>query len=265
MKLRILTPTRGGSPHWLTAAASITAIAPDAEHVVICPDPAAIAAPPHPGGRTVLRDEGRGLYAALNLGLRAPGDWDAFTWLNDDDVLAGEFRAAWQQLQAAPDRGAIYGRVGLIDANGAAIGALPMAAEPADLIALLRRGIMPLAQPGTIIRRSVVAQIGELDETYRLAGDLDFFARALDAGIRFGHCPERVADFRLRAGQLSQQEELGAQEFERAVGRLRTTPSRGGAAALVRFRWANRGVYWDRWRRHGAVSMRSLYRRAGTT
>ena len=265
MKLRILTPTRGGSPHWLTAAASIAAIAPDAEHVVICPDPAAIAAPPHPGGRTVLRDEGRGLYAALNLGLRAPGDWDAFTWLNDDDVLAEGFRAAWQELQTEPDWGAIYGRVGLIDTGGAELGTLPIATEPADLIALLRGGIMPLAQPGTIIRRSVVERIGGMDETYRLAGDLDFFARALEAGIPFGHCSGRVADFRLRAGQLSQQQELGAQEFERAVSRLRTKLGAGGAAALVRFRWANRGVYWDRWWRHGAVSMRSLYRGAGST
>lgn len=265
MKLRILTPTRGGSPHWLTAAASIAAIAPEAEHVVICPDPTSIAAPAHPGGRTILRDEGHGLYAALNLGLRIPGDWEAFTWLNDDDVLADGFRAAWQRLQAASDWGAVYGHVGLIDASGAGIGALPIATEPADLIALLRRGIMPLAQPGTIICRRLVEQIGELDESYRLAGDLDFFVRALEAGVRFGHCPERVADFRLRAGQLSQQEELGEQEFARAVGRLRAQTATGGLAALLRFRWANRRVYWERWRRHGAVSMRSLYRGAGST
>jgi hypothetical protein len=262
MKLRVLTPTRGGSPHWLTAAASITAFAPEAEHVVICPDTSAVSAPRHPGGRTIWRDEGRGLYAALNRGLRAPGDWDAFTWLNDDDVLAAGFRAAWQQLAAAPHCGAVYGRVGLIDTRGAGIGALPIAAEPADLVALLRRGIMPLAQPGTIIRRRLVEQIGAMDESYRLAGDLDFFARALDAGIRFGHCPDKVADFRLRAGQLSQQEELGAQEFARAVGRLRAKTATGGTAALLRFRWANRGVYWDRWRKHGGVTMRELYRRA---
>ena len=81
--------------------------------------------------------------------------------------------------------------------------ALPVARRGQDLPALLARGIMPLAQPGTVIRRSLVERLGGFDETFRSAGDLDFFVRALAAGARFEFVDARVADFRLHAGQLS--------------------------------------------------------------
>jgi hypothetical protein len=260
MKLRILTPTRGDSPHAAEAFASIARFAPEAEHVVISPRPDPGNLPVHPGGRHWVADAGQGIYAALNRGLAVPGDWEAFTWINDDDRLEEGFGIAVRELAAASGAGIGYGRVSLIDAAGASFGALPIGTSAGDLTALLRRGIMPIAQPGTLIRRSVGERIGALDETYRIAGDLDFLVRALAAGVVFAHCRATVASFRLRPGQLSQAEALNEAEFARAVRRL--GPSDGGLGALLRFRWANRRVYWDRWRRHGGLTMREVYRRA---
>lgn len=259
MKIRILTPTRGDSPHAAEACESIARIAPDAEHIVISPQPDPGTLPSHPGGRRWVADAGQGIYAALNRGLAAPGAWEAFTWINDDDRLEEGFRGACGVLAVKPAAGVVYGRVGLINGSGDAIGSLPIGTTPADFPALLRRGIMPLAQPGTLIRRPVWEQLGALDETYRIAGDLDFFVRAMAAGVPFEHCPATVASFRLRPGQLSQAEALNEAEFARAVARL--GPGGGGLGARLRFRWANRGVYWDRWRRHGGVTMRELSRR----
>lgn len=261
MKIRILTPTRGDSPHFAEALASIARIAPDAEHLVISPRADLTGVPPHPGGRRVVADDGRGIYAALNRGLAEPGEWDAFTWINDDDRLEDGFQIAVAQLAAAPAVGVVYGRVKLINAAGQPLGTLPIASCSGDLAALLRRGIMPLAQPGTLIRRSVWERIGALDASYRIAGDLDFFVRALAAGIPFAAGRETVASFRLRAGQLSKESDANEAEFARAVAPLEAGGGRGGLAALLRFRWANRGVYWQRWRQHGGVTMRELYRR----
>jgi hypothetical protein len=251
MKLRILIPTLGDSP-WLSEALQSARGVAGAEVVLISPR----VDWPKGGSVRWAQDPGRGLYAALNVGLRAGGEWDAFTWINDDDRLRPEFTAAVDALAHA---GIGYGRVGVVDTAGARMGELPVARHGRDVRALLARGIMPLAQPGTAMRRDVIDRLGGLDETYRLAGDLDLFVRAVASGVTFTFVNTTVAEFRLRAGQLSKQEAVAETEKERALAPLRGTSGRG-TAALLRFRWANRSVYLERIRRHGFVSMRTLYR-----
>lgn len=250
MKLRIVTATRGESAYWPEALASIRAAAPEAEHVIVCPAACVEAMRKNSPHLKVIAERATGLYAALNQGLREPvGDWDTFTWLNDDDLL--------HPPRLAGDIG--YGRVELIDGRGARIGELPVARQGDDLAELLARGIVPLAQPGTVIRRHVWEKLGGFDESYRLAGDLDFFVRALAAGARFEFADATMAAFRLSAGQLSKQRELGEVEKRRALAPLASVrPSR---AALWRFRCSNLGVYFERLRRHGWKSMREIYDR----
>jgi GT2 family glycosyltransferase len=206
----------------------------------------------------IVRDNGTGLYAALNQGWRVPGEWDAFTWLNDDDLLlAPGFGGLLEALSRRPEVDVAYGRVRLIGAKGEILGSHPVARRGSDLKALLVRGIMSLAQPGTVIRRSLIERLGGFDETFRSAGDLDFFTRALAAGARFEFFNARVADFRLHAGQLSKRRAEVEAETARALRPLAGTPR--SLAALMRFRLGNAGVYGDRVRRHGFRSMRELY------
>ena len=211
-----------------------------------------------PGGFT--RDRQCGLYAALNQGWRAPGAWEAFTWLNDDDLLSAPgFGGLLETLAERPEVDVTYGRVRLIGAQGKTLGALPVSHRGSDLTALLARGIMPLAQPGTVIRRNMIERLGGFDESYRLAGDLDFFARALAAGARFAFVNLWVASFRLHAGQLSKRRAAMEEETANALRPFAGRPH--SLAALLRFRLGNVGVYGDRVRRHGWVSMRELYDR----
>jgi glycosyltransferase len=256
MKLRIVTATRGESPFWADAVASIRATAAGAEHVIVCPVARVASVAATAAGARVIAEERPGLYAALNTGLRAaPSDWDAFTWLNDDDQLvAPGFGAV---VAAGTD--ATYGRVELIDGRGGRIGELPVARRGGDLAPLLARGLVPLAQPGTVIRRAVWEKLGGFDETYRLAGDLDFFVRALAGGAQFKFVAQTAAAFRLTAGQLSKERETGDREKLRALEPLASTPR--DPAALWRFRAGNLAVYFERLRRHGFVSMQTLYER----
>lgn len=261
MKLRIVTATLGTSPFWPTAAASIAGAAPGAEHIIVCPRERMAACKPNTAPRAVLIAEGAcGLYGALNQALRHAGEWEAFTWLNDDDVLrAPGFGKLLARLEAPAGVDAAYGRVDLIDGAGAGVGALPIARRGRDLRGLLARGIIPLAQPGTVIRREVFERLGGFDETYRVAADLDFFARALLAGARFEFVAAKVASFRLRVGQLSKQAAEREAETARALRPLNNW--RRSIGALWRFRVANLATYANRIRRHGWVSMREIYER----
>lgn len=257
MSLRVITATRGYSAHLAITAASVAAV-PVARHVLVCP--AAMGselARKFPGG-TLLAEAGQGLYAALNTGLEAPGDEEFVTWINDDDLLVPAGVAAALKLFAADaSLGAVYGCVELIDAGGLRLGELPVAHCAADLLPLIAAGVMPLAQPGTIFRRSALAGVGRFDPTFRLAGDLDLFVRALQAGVNFAFLDVPVAQFRLHGGQLSKDEAAAAREHARVVDAL---PRTSAFAARWRFRRANLQVYLERVRRHGFKRMSSLYR-----
>lgn len=257
MSLRVITATRGYSVHLAATAASVAAV-PGTRHVLVCP--AAMGselARKFPGG-TLLAEGGKGLYAALNTGLDAPGDEELVTWLNDDDLLEPAGVAAARELFARDaSLGAVYGRVDLIDAGGLRLGELPVAHHAADLLPLIAAGVMPLAQPGTIFRRSALAGVGRFDPTFRLAGDLDLFARALQADLPFAFLDQPVAQFRLHGGQLSKDEDNARREHARVVAALPRLPALG---ARWRFRLANLPVYLERIRRHGFKRMHTLYR-----
>ena len=198
---------------------------------------------------------------ALNVAIRCvldPGDEALVTWINDDDLLvAPGLAAALAGLAADAALGAVYGRVELIDADTRRLGELPVAHRAADLLPLIAAGLMPLAQPGTVFRRSALAPLGQFDPSFRLAGDLDLFVRALRAGVGFGFVDAVVARFRLHGGQLSKDEVAAALEHARIV---ETLPRGPAFAPRLRFRWANLPVYLERVRRHGFVRMQSLYR-----
>jgi hypothetical protein len=260
MKLRIVTATRGESPYWSEAAASVAAAAPGAEHVVVCPADRMTEVGGVAGRFALVPQQQPGLYPNLNQGLRVPGDWEAYTWINDDDRLCGPgFGALLAAMERDPAIDIAFGRVDLIDGRGAYVGALPIVRQAADLAGLFVRGIIPFAQPGTVMRRELYERLHGFDESYRIVGDMDLFVRAAAAGARFAFVDAPVASFRLNAGQLSKRQAEVAAETARALQPLAGTRPRPGA--VVRFRLANWRIYLERLRRHGWVSMRELYDR----
>ncbi|MFT3830059.1 MAG: glycosyltransferase [Opitutaceae bacterium] len=256
---RVVVPTLGRSP-WLTETVASLGTVPG-EVFFVTPTDAVAMAGPVPPKVVRVTDLGSGLYPALNAGFRAAGNWGIGTWINDDDRLVpGGFGQALALLESRPDLAAVFGRVALIDQAGRFLAAIPVARSGDDLGPLLAAGVIPLAQPGTLFRREVFDQLGGLDETLRLAGDMDFFGRALAAGFRFGFADAIVAEFRVHRGQLSQQAAVRVRETEALFAAARATGvwRRGARAARWRFRWRNLGVYVGRIRRHGWVSMESL-------
>lgn len=262
MKLRIIVPTLGES-RWLAPALESAAAVPGAEILIVAPRPISEREKRARGVRAI-DDDGRGLYAALNIGLRAAGEWDVLTWLNDDDLLAAPgIECAKARMTADPATRIVFGRVVMIGATGDHIVEMPATHCGGDIVALIAAGIVPFNQPGTLIRRDALDAVGGFDESYCAAGDLDFFFRAAVRGMPFAFVDAVVASFRVHPTQISHRRDRVKQETVRvqAAARLHPKGRAGICAARWRFRWQNRHVYWDRLCQHGFVSMEELYAR----
>lgn len=270
MKLLVVTPTLGLSPWLAETVASVATCAPGAGHVFVAPAAAVgalarrfprVAAVPEPGG---------GMYAAINAGLAAAGGWDAFTYLNDDDVLLPDFSEVVRAVAPAVAGRAplvAHGGVRLIDARGARLGAIPISPAPALNRALYAQRLEPVYQHGTVVTRGAFDAIGGFDAAFRFCGDSEFLARACVRGMPFACATRReVAAFRLRAGQATKNRAAMLAERARVDEKLGllTPPAVGGLrAARWRFRLANLAIYAERIRRHGFVSFDRLLERGG--
>lgn len=269
MKLLVVTPTLGRSPWLPETVASVAASAGDARHVLVAPasEVASLAAR-FPRVRVEAEPRG-GMYAAINAGLAAVGDWEACTYLNDDDLLLPAFAAIRRAVCSLGGREPwiVYGGVRLIAADGRRLGAIPISSSPANNRALYAQRIEPVYQHGTVVSRAVIDRLGGFDATLRFCGDSEFLARASQAGVPFVCATRReAAAFRLRAGQLTKDRAAMIAErkwVDTRLGLLVAPPSRTLRVARWRFRLQNLGIYLERIRRHGFVSFDTMLARLG--
>lgn len=212
-------------------------------------------------------DGGSGMYAAINTGLTGVENWDAFTYLNDDDLLLPGFSAAVGAITHQGKQPSLaYGGVRLIDAEGRRLGAIPVSHQPTFNRELYAQRIEPVYQHGTLVSRAAWEQQGGFDPAFRFCGDSEFLARLCVRGVPAVHVGGEVAAFRLRGGQLTKNRPAMLAERARVdqklglrVARLTT---RHHWARLV-FRVANLPVYAGRILRHGFVSFDELLERGG--
>lgn len=269
MKLLVVTPTLGESPWLAETVASVAACAGPCEHVLVAAAAAVrTLAGLFPNVR-VVTEPGGGMYAAINAGLAVAGHWEAFTYLNDDDLLLPDFSAVVQAVADAGGRPLIaYGGVRLIDARGRRLGAIPISPAPGLNRALYAQRMEPVYQHGTVVTRAAVAAAGgAFATTLRFCGDSEFLARACVRGVPFVRATRReVAAFRLRAGQLTKNRSVMTAERKRVdekLGLLAPLPAGVRRRARWRFRIANLAIYAERIRRHGFLSFDELIERVG--
>lgn len=271
MKLRVITPTLGTSRWLAETIASVAACTHGAEHVLVAPAAKTaelLARFPHVH---VVAESGSGMYAAINAGLEAAGAWDAFTYLNDDDLLLPGFARV---LTTAKSRDPatkllVYGGVRLVNGSGMRVGSIPISSAPQLNRALYALRLEPVYQHGAVFTRDAVEALGGFDPSFRLCGDSEFLARACVSGIE-ARCATRreVAAFRLHGGQLTKNRAAMAAERARVDAKLNLlSPAGLSAAALRRARWrfrlANLPVYAERIARHGFISFDEMLARVG--
>jgi len=121
----------------------------------------------------------RGIYHAWNKGVAlAKGDWICFLGADDylHDPLALE-RMSALLASASPAQRIFYGRVIVVDANGAEIMRLgtPWASARGGFML----GTSCLPTPGVMFHRGLFHEHGLFDESLRVAGDYEFLLREL--------------------------------------------------------------------------------------
>ena len=206
-RILVITPTLGESDFLDTTVRSVASQPLDILHILSAPAEKVQSLRARYPHLQVVPDGGKsgGIYGALNAAIAtASGDWDWFTYINDDDVLRPGFsEALYRHLISGNPGSVIYGDVSMIDEKGHTISPITVERNPSWIPALLKQGISPLMQQGMLFRRETVARLGGFDLRYRLCADLDFWLRALVSGAAFRYYQVCVAQFRLRQGQLS--------------------------------------------------------------
>jgi hypothetical protein len=267
MKLLVVTPTMGQSAFMHETLEGLDALRGAVRHVIVAPaDARQRMAKLAPKAEFILQDA-TGVYAALNRGVAVGGEWDAFTWINDDDrICPAGLQQAWEALQQRPTKAVAYGKVDYIDARGDSLGPLPVESQTTRLASLFSAELPAFTQQGTIIRRDWVERLNGFDTRYRLAADFDFWARALAGGAEFFFVATKVAEYRLWRGQLSRDLATVEREIAQSADVVFPTRSVDALSGIRRsFRIRHFPDMLRRYLHTGCWRTTELYRRAETT
>ncbi|WP_225097424.1 glycosyltransferase [Streptomyces sp. CoH27] len=188
MRVGMVVPTLGERPELLKECLnSLTGQAYSGLRLVVVSPPGALTAGEQAMSPriTVLPQSGSGIVDAVMTGWRYFGDGvDVMGWLGDDDRLPpGSITQALHALERQTGAAMAYGQVRYIDGAGRPFKTM----RPGRVGSLLLRlGYNMVYQPGCLYRRTAVEAIGGLDDSFRLAFDVDFHRRlAAYGGLRY--------------------------------------------------------------------------------
>lgn len=160
------------------------------------------------------------LAGAINLGARHglgeqdPPSHEFVNWLNDDDLLEpGSLSTTMSLLDEHPSAVVAFGACRYIDPDGRQ---LWVSRAGAWAPRVLSWGPDLIPQPGMLVRATAWRSVGGLDESYRLAFDLDLLLRLRRLGP-FVHTTRILSSFRWHATSLTVHDrDTNLRESERA-------------------------------------------------
>lgn len=121
----------------------------------------------------------RGQSHAINTGL-AMATGDLVAWLNSDDMyFPGTLLAIAEAALNHPEAVLIYGEADLVYEDGSLME--KNYSKPYDKQIMLKEG-NPVPQPSAFIRRQILKEVGDLDESLHFTMDYDLWFRLGDAG-----------------------------------------------------------------------------------
>ena len=157
-----------------------------------------------------ISERDSGVYSAWNKGLaHARGEWIGF--IGADDYLWSP--DALERLLCEGDRvfpriRVIYGRVGFVSSSGELIETF---GQPWEEIRNKFRDSMALPHPAVLCHRSLFAEHGYFDESFRISGDYEWLLRELNTGD--AQFVDGAFVVGMQTGGLSSQARRGMQIF----------------------------------------------------
>ena len=147
------------------------------------------------------QDPGNGLSEAVNVGLQhMPGQIEFVSWLGDDDVLSPSSLECTVKALRDNDRAVVaFGDAQYIDDTGKVFWTNHTGKWA---VKLMRFGPNRIPQPGSLIRKSAMTDIGGLDSNLKWAMDLDMFIKLSKIG-EFVYLKEVLAKYRWHSSSLS--------------------------------------------------------------
>lgn len=213
-KIGFVIPTLGRRPEMLSRL--IRNLEPIADKIlIVSPEQSWKVIYPILGDRPIglLADDGKGLAAAINVGLREIGDEvDFVNWIGDDDGVYPEaFRVLFHELKNG-DAVAVFGDCNYLLVDGSYLAKSKAGGFALDI---LNWGPDLVPQPSTLFRRDALKEVGFLDERLNLAFDYDLFLKLQSYG-EIRHVPVTAAFFTWHSESLSvSQRKKSAQEAHR--------------------------------------------------
>jgi glycosyltransferase involved in cell wall biosynthesis len=143
-----------------------------------------------------VTQRGEGLGNAWNEGIAAStGELIAFLD-SDDRWLPGKLGTQVARLEADPELAAVIGMVRFFMEPGEPV--------PSGFRPELLEGEHVGRMPGVLLtRRRTFERLGVFEESYRIAVDIDWFARLKDSGLGLAVVPELVLEKRVHGSNLS--------------------------------------------------------------
>ncbi len=209
LTVSVVLPAYGRGQHLREAVASVVDQTAPPDELVVIDDGSthdleflhSVAAP---FAIRIVRQENAGQSAARNAGVEAArGDLVAF--LDQDDVwLSGHLASLARPFEANPDLGWSYGEFDEVDATGQIVtrsylrahGAIHPKQTLADCVA----GDLMALPSASVVRRSVLLQLGGFDVTLRGFEDDDLYVRAFRAGWQFSFDECALTRYRVHEG-----------------------------------------------------------------
>ena len=146
-------------------------------------------------GVRVLGLPGRGPAAARNAGLRA-AHGDYWVIFDADDVMPPEGLAGQvAELEHHPELDIVFGMTEAF--------VNPGEPRPPHFMPEWEAGPYSWHAGTLIARRAVLDTVGLFDETLRLGEDIDWLARAKEAGVRIGHAEHLALRYRVHRASMS--------------------------------------------------------------
>jgi glycosyltransferase involved in cell wall biosynthesis len=179
----------------------------------------------------------RGQTDAVNKGFSRAGG-ELVAWLNgDDELIPDAVDRAATYLQANPDVGAVFGGMHVIDEDDV----VQRRYQPARYS--WRRYLFLgdyIPTPSIVFRRTLLEEVGLLDEKYVDAADYDFYLR-LFSRCRVERRPEALIRFRYHPDSKTAKD-VWLQQREALQIRLKWADSPGEASFMKLFDLAKRTI-----------------------